>query len=76
MIPIILLTQSKSKTQYQEQEVRSVSLIVYNVVFQLTHTYNVHNIVGPLVPYNHARPKQGLIRQGRESSAIRPLLYL
>ena len=30
----------------------------------------------PWVPYNHARPKRGLIHQDRESSIIRPLLYL
>ena len=47
-----------------------------NVVFQLTHIQDVHNIAGPLVPYNHAFPKRGLIPRDRESYVIRPLLYL
>ena len=29
-----------------------------------------------MVPYNHACPKRGLLHQDRESSVIRPLLYL
>ena len=37
---------------------------------------DVHNMAGPLVPYNHASPKRVLIHRDRESSVIRPLLYL
>ena len=33
-------------------------------------------MAGPLVPYNHVRPKRGLIHRDRKSSVIRPLLYL
>ena len=42
----------------------------------ITHIQVLHNIAGPLVPYNYVRPKQGLIHRDRESSVIRPLLYL
>ena len=55
------------------------SLRVLNTWYRLhdiTHIQDVHNIVGPLVPYNHACPKRGLIHRDRESSVIRPLLYL
>ena len=51
-----------------------------NVVFQLSQTYNthpeVHNIASPLVPFNYACTKWGLIHRDGESSVIRPLLYL
>ena len=42
----------------------------------ITHIQDVHNIAGPLVPYNDACPKRGLIHRDRDSSVIRPLLYL
>ena len=42
----------------------------------MTTLYGLCNIAGPLVPYNHACHKRGLIHRDRESSIIRPLLYL
>ena len=68
---------------YSSRVVALTIFLYVNVVFQLTHTYSthpviqdVHDIAGQLVPYNHACPKRGLIHRYRESSVIRPLLYL
>ena len=48
----------------------------FNLHIHITHIQDIHNIAGPLVPYNHVRPKRGLIHQDRENSVIRQLLYL
>ena len=37
------------------------SCILRVYVTHITHIQDVHNIAGLLVPYNHARPKRGLI---------------
>ena len=62
-----------------EPSLSSISLCImwsFNLHTHITHIQDVHNIEGPLVPYNHACPKRGLIHRDRESSVIRPLLYL
>ena len=42
----------------------------------ITHIQDVHNIAAPLVPYNHACPKRGLIHQDRVMQLMKQALYL
>ena len=42
----------------------------------ITHIQDVHNIVGPLVSYKHACPKQRLIHQDRVMQLMKQALYL
>ena len=42
----------------------------------ITHIQNIHSIAGPLVPYNHACPKRGLIHRDRVMQLMNQALYL
>ena len=51
-----------------------IHLHVYQ--YQPASLMNTQQLDFSVVPYNHARPKRGLIHQDIETSVIRPLLYL
>ena len=42
----------------------------------ITHIQDIHNIAGPLVPYNHACSKRGLVHRDRVMQLMKQVLYL
>ena len=48
----------------------------FNLHTHITHIKDVHNIAGPLVPYNYVCPKQGLIHRDRVMQLMKQALYL
>ena len=44
--------------------------------YLITHIQDIHNLAGPLVPYNHACPKRGSIHRDRVMQLMKEALYL
>ena len=45
-------------------------------MFEKANIQDVQNIAGPLIPYTHAWPKQGMIHQDRVMQLMKQALYL